>query len=68
MQVTTIEGTIENGQIKLPENFDLPENTTVYIIIPNLKSDKQIASPKLVNKSDMKKFEREVFELNKNEV
>lgn len=68
MQVTTIEGIIENGQIKLTEKFDLPENTVVYVVVPNLRSRKKVISPKLVHKSDLKKFEREVIELKEDEV
>src|SRR5581483_2423153 len=37
MGVTTIEGVIENGQIRLPAAVHLPERTKVYVIIPDVE-------------------------------
>jgi hypothetical protein len=34
MSVATIEGVVENGQIKLLSNFHLPERTKVYVVVP----------------------------------
>lgn len=39
MSLTTIQGVIENGQIRLVENVRLPENATVYVVFP--ESDNQ---------------------------
>src|SRR5437660_1646595 len=35
MSVTTFEGVVENGQIRLPADICLPEKAKVYVIIPN---------------------------------
>ena len=35
MSVTTFEGVVENGQIRLPGDIVLPERAKVYVIIPN---------------------------------
>lgn len=35
MPVTTFPGTIENGQVKLAANVHLPENTKVFVVVPD---------------------------------
>jgi len=35
MSVTTYQGTVENGQIRLAEDVRLPENAKVYIVVPD---------------------------------
>ncbi|MGI8495304.1 MAG: AbrB/MazE/SpoVT family DNA-binding domain-containing protein [Pyrinomonadaceae bacterium] len=37
MSISTYRGTIENGQIKLQINVQLPEKTEVYVIVPDKK-------------------------------
>lgn len=58
MQVTAIEGVVENGQIKLTETVDLPDKTVVYVVVPSLQNKRipRIMSPHLVNKEDAKLF------------
>ena len=34
MKNTTYEATVHNGQIKLPETVHLPENTRVFVVVP----------------------------------
>ena len=59
MQVTTIEGIVKDGQIQLTEDIKLPESATVYIVVPALeRKTARIMSPRLVNKSDAKRFEK----------
>ena len=58
MQITTIEGIVENGQIRLMEEVKLPEMTKVYVVIPPDESVKRIMSPRLVIKADSKYFEK----------
>ena len=63
MQITTIVGVVKNGQIELSENIELPENTVVYVVIPSMKIEaKRIMSPHLVNKEDIRHFEKTVEE------
>lgn len=58
MQVTTIQGIVKNGQIQLTEDVKLPESAKVYVIIPPTETVKRIMSPRLVNMSDAKSFEK----------
>jgi hypothetical protein len=39
MSVTTYQGIIENGQVKLAGNIRLPENAKVYVIVPDVESN-----------------------------
>jgi hypothetical protein len=56
--VTTLEGTVENGQIKLPANSYLPEHAKVYVVIPALDSTPpiRILSPRLANPQQASDF------------
>lgn len=69
MQVTTIEGVVKDGQIHLTEDIKLPEATKVYVVVPNLEErTARIMSPRLVDKSKLKEFEREIIEIEDDEV
>ncbi len=69
MQVTTIEGIVENGQIRLTENVKLPESAKVYVVVPNLeKRTAKIMSPRVVDKEKLKDFEREIIEIEDDEI
>ena len=37
MSIETYQGKVENGQIKLTASVKLPENKTVYVIVPDEK-------------------------------
>lgn len=39
MSVTTFQGTVENGQVRLPANVSLPEKTKVYVVVPDLEEN-----------------------------
>lgn len=64
MKVTTYEAIIENGQIKLLTPVELPEKTKVYVIIPEAKilDTVYIRSPRLVDKSKLADFRKEMIE------
>lgn len=49
MSVVTIEGIVENGQIRLKENVKLPDNTKVYVVVPEFQVEQvaHILSPRL---------------------
>ena len=69
MQVTTIQGTVKNGQIHLSEDIKLPEAATVYVVVPNLeKRTARIMSPRLVDKERLKDFQREIIEIEDDEI
>ena len=64
MKVTTLEGTVENGHIKLPVSVRLPEKTKVYVVIPGLEvtPSAYIGSPRLANPEQIVDFKKEVIE------
>ncbi len=37
MSVTTFQGTVENGQIRLAADVQLPERAKVYVVVPDLE-------------------------------
>ena len=37
MSVTTYQGIVENGQVRLARNVRLPENAKVYVIVPDIE-------------------------------
>jgi hypothetical protein len=37
MKTTTYEGTVENGQVKLPDTVHLPDHTRVFVVVPDMK-------------------------------
>jgi len=37
MAILTLEGIVENGQIRLRDNVTLPAHTKVYVVIPVLR-------------------------------
>ncbi len=38
MKTTTYEGTVENGQVKLPDTVHLPDHTKVFVVVPDMKA------------------------------
>ena len=39
MKTTTYEGTVENGQVKLPDTVHLPDHTKVLVVVPDMKPE-----------------------------
>jgi hypothetical protein len=37
MKITSFEGIVENGQIRLPADLHLPEKARVYVIVPDVE-------------------------------
>lgn len=63
MQGMTLQGTVEGGQIKLPDHIHLPDNTLVYVVVPDPKRLLlHAASPRLVHPGQAADFEMEVIE------
>ena len=64
MRVTTVEGTVENGQVRLPADVRLPENAKVYVIVPGVeeKAPLYVGSPRLTHPEQAADFEKEVIE------
>ena len=65
MAILTLEGIVENGQIRLPDEVTLPEHTKVYVVIPALESARpsRIYRPRLVNPEHAAYFAKEVIEV-----
>ncbi len=64
MSVITYEAVVENGHIQLPPDITLPEDTTVYVVVPGLKMQRKayFRSPRLADPSQAARLELEVIE------
>jgi hypothetical protein len=64
MSVATFEGIVEQGQIKLKDGVRLPDNTKVYIVVPDFKAAQSVHrfSPRLVYPEQAKDFRMEMIE------
>jgi hypothetical protein len=65
MAILTVEGVVENGQIRLRDNVVLPEHAKVYVVIPDMKSapPAHIYSPRLVHPEQTPDFAKQVIEV-----
>ena len=65
MPISTFEGIVENGQIRLCEKVALPEKTRVYVVIPDLETapEAHIYSPHLVHPEQADDFAKQVIEV-----
>jgi hypothetical protein len=63
MKVTTYEGIVENGQVRLPQNIRLPEKARVYVVIPDadVTPTAYIGSPRLRRPEQAVDFVKEVI-------
>lgn len=65
MGVATIEGIVENGQIRLPLNVHLPERAKVYVVVPDTLTpfpSSYVGSPRLAHPEQAADFEKRVEE------
>ena len=64
MGVLTIEGIVDNGQIKLTSDVRLPENAKVYVVVPDMKIEQTVRlfSPRLKNPDQTTEFDMEIVE------
>jgi hypothetical protein len=68
MGVTAIKGIVENGAVRLCENVSLPENTQVYVIVPEQTatpsfSPPRVRTPRLVHPEQAADFRKRIVEL-----
>jgi hypothetical protein len=63
-KLETYEGVVENGHVTLPPNADIPDKTRVYVLVPDVVTQKtlHIPSPRLVHPEQAKDFEMQVIE------
>jgi hypothetical protein len=68
MTITTYEGIVEKGKIRLKTNVHLPDNTKVYVVVPETeaKLTTRVTSPRLVHRKQVADFKMEVSEDNSN--
>ena len=64
MKVTTFEGIIENGRVRLPADVRLPEKSKVYVVVPDMEARQiaHIGSPRLAHPEQAKDFQMQVIE------
>jgi len=64
MALTTYEGIVEKGRIRLKAGVRLPENATVYVIIPEAETKKKkiarVPTPHLVHRKQASDFKMTV--------
>jgi hypothetical protein len=65
MPILTLEGIVENGQIRLRDPVMLPEHTKVYVVIPEVETVPQahVYSPRLVHPEQAADFVKQVIEV-----
>ena len=59
MGVVTLEGIVEHGQIRLKTSIRLPENTKVYVVVPDIQVERhaRVFSPRLAHPEQAVDFE-----------
>jgi hypothetical protein len=64
MNVMTLEGIVEQGQIRLVSDVQLPDNTKVYVVVPGLRVEQvaHVFTPRLVHPEQASDFVMEVVE------
>lgn len=65
MQVTAIEGVVENGRIRLREDVVLAENTRVFVVIADapVTSPPRIRTPHLADPKQAVDFQKQIVEI-----
>jgi len=64
MSIITLEGIVQEGQIRLKNDFRLPDKTKVYVVVPDIQVQKyaHIFSPRLVNPEQAIDFKMQVMQ------
>jgi hypothetical protein len=64
MSVTTFEGVVENGKIRLPPDIRLPEKAKGYVVIPDAEIAQRVhvGSPRLAHPAQAKDFKKQLIE------
>lgn len=60
MTLTTYEGIVEKGRVRLKAGVRLPENAKVYVIVPEAETKKKniarVPTPRLVHRKQASEF------------
>jgi len=64
MTITTYEGIVEKGRIRLQSGIRLPDNAKVYVIVPDLpvKQTARVLTPRLVHRGQAADFKMKINE------
>ncbi|MFN8462569.1 MAG: hypothetical protein U0X93_12480 [Anaerolineales bacterium] len=63
MALTTYEGVVEKGKIRLKTGVRLPENAKVYVIVPEGQTKKKnvrVPTPRLIHRKQASDFKMKV--------
>lgn len=65
MAILTVEGIVENGQIRLRDHVVLPEHTKVYVVVPDTEPalTARAYSPRLAHPEQAADFAKQVIEV-----
>jgi len=68
MSITTYEGVVKKGKIRLQDGIELPENARVYVIVANIdvklddKKPVRVLSPRVKNRKQAARLKLTVTE------
>ncbi len=64
MSIMTIEGIVEEGQIRLKDNVSLPDKTKVYVVVPEfpIQQKPYFFSPRLAHPEQIHEIKMELVE------
>ena len=62
MSIVTLEGVVERNRIRLTTKVRLPENTKVYVIVPDVQVEQvaRVYSPRLAHPAQAADFKMEI--------
>ena len=62
--IMTLEGIVEDGQIRIPANIRLPESTKVYVVVPGIDvtHSARLHAPRLAHPEQANDLVRSVVE------
>ncbi|MDI6769041.1 MAG: hypothetical protein QMD04_05135 [Anaerolineales bacterium] len=68
MTITTYEGVVEKGKIRLNIGVRLPDNTKVYVVVPEVQAERtaRMMTPRLAHPEQASDFKMEIIEDNSN--
>ena len=66
MAISTFEGIVENGQIRIPDGIALPEHAKVFVVIPDFEPAPQahVYSPRLAHRDQAADFAKQIVQVN----
>jgi len=61
----TVEGIVENGQVRLPANVQLPERSRVLVIVPDGTANSRgarVRSPRLADPKQLAQLKKQMID------